>query len=242
MRTFLKQSGLPPERWNHGRQAAAFTMDRVPRRSGKTPYKLYYLQPPDLSHLRIFGSNCFYHVHNLDRHDGPGKLGDTSNPGLFLGYDEHRRALKVLPRGGRLPVFSCSVIFDERGVLQRALHTAQSGHISSDDNDHLLVQSHAVYQQAQSKASDTSHSSSVTPSRENPSSATKRSVLKSAKSSHSSPVSSAEQQSKRSKPNTRYQRKLNLTVQDGVDSVNITMDCPAGHLFYFSFRLSDLQQ
>ena len=56
-------------------------------------------------------------------------------------------------------------------------------------------------------------------------------ILRSAKSSHSSPYSSAEnfkaiQAFKFAKPNTRYQRKLNLTLQDGTDSVNIVVDCP----------------
>ena len=31
MRTFIQQSGLPDDKWNHARQAATFTMDRVPR-------------------------------------------------------------------------------------------------------------------------------------------------------------------------------------------------------------------
>ena len=69
----------------------------------------------------------------------------------------------------------------------------RSKHIESDDEDNL--QSHKVFQQqqpAQSQASEGWQSTSSTPAKGDPSSATKRSVLKSAKSSHSSPFSSTE--------------------------------------------------
>ena len=98
---------------------------------------MYYLEKPDLSHMQVFGSDWFYHVHNnLDRQD---KFSNSANLGMFIGYDEHRRAYKVLPRGHRLPIYSRSVIFDERGVIIRALQQ-YSEEIELQDIDDLRME------------------------------------------------------------------------------------------------------
>ena len=145
-------------------------MDRIPRKHGQTPYELYYLQKPDLSQLRVFGSSCYYHVHNLDRQD---KFSNSANLGMFLRNDEHRRAYKVLSLGHRVPIYSWSVIFDEQGVILRALQRHSEEIESSDVDD----QSHAVFQP---RSMTSSHSAQTIPSVDN------RTVLQSAKLSSSS--------------------------------------------------------
>ena len=229
MKVFLRQSGLPKDKWHHARLAACYTMDRIPRKHGQTPYELYYLQKPDLFHMRVFGSSCYYHVHSLDRQD---KFSTSANHGMFLGYDEHRRAYKVLPQGCRLPVYSRSVIFDERGVIQRALQTHSEEIESSDIDD----QSHAVFQQ---RSMTSSHTAQPIPSVD------KRTVLQSAKLGSPSPSKSVHFQvpvkspvialkdqpranaksDLQSRPRTR--RTLKLLAQDSEESVSVTLECPS---------------
>ena len=45
----------------------------------------------------------------------------TSKRGVFVGYDEHRRAYRILPDGARSFVVSRNVVFDERSIVQRML-------------------------------------------------------------------------------------------------------------------------
>ena len=56
---------------------------------------------------------------------------------------------KVLPQGHRLPFYSRSVIFDERGVITRAMQRYSEAIESAQHDD----QSHAVYQQSSLKTS-----------------------------------------------------------------------------------------
>ena len=58
----------------------------------------------------------------------------TARRGLFVGYDEHRRAYMVLPDGGAQAVLSRSVVFDERVVVQRILGFCARG----KDNSYSL--------------------------------------------------------------------------------------------------------
>ena len=91
-----------------------------------TPYQAYFgqLQAPDLSSMQTFGSMCYFWISKGQRTselNGPFTSFSTAQRGLFVGYDEHRRAYMVLPDGGARVVLSRSVVFDERVVVQRIL-------------------------------------------------------------------------------------------------------------------------
>ena len=91
-----------------------------------TPFKnqAYFGQAPYLSSMQTFGSTCYFWISKGQRTselNGPFTSFSTARRGLFVGYDEHRRAYMVLPDGGARVVLSRSVVFDERVVVQRIL-------------------------------------------------------------------------------------------------------------------------
>ena len=47
-----------------------------------------------------------------------------------MGYDEHRRAFRVLPEGANAYILARSVVFDERSTIQRMLKFC--GHTTTD--------------------------------------------------------------------------------------------------------------
>ena len=124
-------------------------------------------------------------------------------------------------------------MFDERGVLQRALQQEKSEHITSVDDDSNPT---ILNQGSQRPVSAPAESlSSPTPA---------RAILQSSKAAKSvSPQSKVSKRSSKTLPakmpttaastrRTRAQSKLQLSVKDDNDSVNILLDCPASFMTF----------
>ena len=143
------QSGLSAGYWPLTSAAARFLMNRMPRASNEgmiTPYEAYFGVQPDLSSIRAFGSTCYYWLtkeerRNLSQYNIPFLTFSTALRGTFVGYDEHRRAYRVLPDGRGQYVLARTVVFDERTVVRRMLgHCARGGAVVADpdrDDDAL---------------------------------------------------------------------------------------------------------
>ena len=73
-----------------------------------TPFKAWKGIRPDLSHLRIFGSECWVHVPKALRK----KLDDHARIGVFVGYGATRTTYRVAVNG-RVAVYR-DVRFNEQ--------------------------------------------------------------------------------------------------------------------------------
>ena len=68
---------------------------------------------PDVSHIRIFGSVCYCHVHADNRK----KLDPSGDKGLLVGYSEISKAYRVYIPAHRRIIVSRDVQFDEGRAL-----------------------------------------------------------------------------------------------------------------------------
>ncbi|GAX86663.1 hypothetical protein CEUSTIGMA_g14071.t1 [Chlamydomonas eustigma] len=73
----------------------------------KTPWELFYNVKPDVSNMRIFGSIAYVHTPKELRK----KLDPKGKPGIFLGYEPHAKAYRVLV-DGKVKI-SKDVVLDE---------------------------------------------------------------------------------------------------------------------------------
>ena len=83
----------------------------------KTPKEVFTGTRPDVSHIRIFGSVCYCHVHADNRK----KLDPSGEKGLLVGYSEILKAYRVYIPARRRIIVSRDVQFDEDRALQRSL-------------------------------------------------------------------------------------------------------------------------
>ena len=88
--TLRKTAGLPPEFWVPAMTHAIYLLNRMPTTAlnRDTPYHALRGTHADLSHLKVFGSRCWFHVH------GGKKTDDLAIEGIYVGCDENnpRRA------------------------------------------------------------------------------------------------------------------------------------------------------
>ena len=83
----------------------------------KTPEEVFTGTRPDVSHIRIFSSVCYRHVHADNRK----KLDPSGEKGLLVGYSEILKAYRVYIPTHRRIIVSRDVQFDEDRALQRSL-------------------------------------------------------------------------------------------------------------------------
>ena len=72
---------------------AAYIQNRCPHTTfgRNTPEEVFAGARPDVSHLRIFGSVCYCHIHvDIKR-----KLNPSGEKGLVVGYNEISKAYRV---------------------------------------------------------------------------------------------------------------------------------------------------
>ena len=83
----LEAAGLPSTLWGEAVLTAAYLWNRTESAAlppGKTPYEMVNNRKPDLSHLRVFGSQCWACVPT----ELQSKLGPKSRRAIFMGYPE----------------------------------------------------------------------------------------------------------------------------------------------------------
>lgn len=111
VRPMLAASALPKYLWADAVVAANYVRNRSPvSGKDKTPYELFFGKKPDVSHLRIFGARTYALTPKPLRN----KLGDTSEPGRFIGYPSGTKGYKILLDNGKV-VISRDVVFVETG-------------------------------------------------------------------------------------------------------------------------------
>ena len=83
----------------------------------KTPEEVFTGTRPDVSHIRIFDSVCYCHVHADNRK----KLNPSGEKGLLVGYSETLKAYRVYIPACKRIIVSREVQFDEDRALRRSM-------------------------------------------------------------------------------------------------------------------------
>ena len=110
--TMLVHSNLPLWFWGKAVLARGYIHNRLPSKSlpkDKTPYELFRLRKPDVSHLRVWGSQCWAGVPSEKRSKGGPKAIEC----IFMGYPPGVKGYCLWDPKKRT-FFNCSdVVFNE---------------------------------------------------------------------------------------------------------------------------------
>lgn len=137
-------SGMNERYWGEAVLTATYLQNRLPSRSvPKTPYELWWGRKPDLSHLRIFGSEAYVHVPDQKR----GKLEGKSKKLRFVGYSMDHKAYRFVNCETDLITLSRDARFVELGngtsssdiPLKFETHGEQRATVK-EDNDPLKLE------------------------------------------------------------------------------------------------------
>ena len=107
----LADSGLPMSFWLDAILTRQYLVNRLPTStlpSNTTPFETLTRRKPDLSHLRVWGCECYVAVPDELR----GKAGPKRFRAIFVGYEEHRIGWRVRDLAGKYS-FSNDVVFNE---------------------------------------------------------------------------------------------------------------------------------
>ena len=108
----LADSGLPMSFWLDAMLTRQYLVNRLPTStlpSNTTPFEVITAgRKPDLSHLRVWGCDCYVAIPNEVRT----KAGPKRFQAIFVGYEEHRVGWRVRDLKGKYS-FSNDVIFNE---------------------------------------------------------------------------------------------------------------------------------
>ena len=96
--------------WAQATITATYAKNRSPssHHPSQTPWELFYGSKPDISGMRVFGAKAYVHVPKQLRQ----KLDPVSQTGIFVGYELHSKAYRLLLDTGKISI-SRDVIFDE---------------------------------------------------------------------------------------------------------------------------------
>jgi len=97
------------ELWAEAALTANYIKNRSPSsNNSRTPWELFFGRKPNVAGMRVFGAKAYVHTPKQLRT----KLDPTSQAGIFLGYEAHSKAYRVLLDDGKVAV-SRNVLFDE---------------------------------------------------------------------------------------------------------------------------------
>ena len=109
--TLLAESGLPQSFLGDATLTIQYLRNRLPTTTlpnDTTPYECMEKSKPDLSHLRVWGCQCFVHIpEELRTKGGPRRF-----EAIFVGYEENRVGWCVRDLNGKYH-FSRDIIFNE---------------------------------------------------------------------------------------------------------------------------------
>ena len=92
-RTMYLSRNLPNELWAEAVAYATYIQNRILSSKRKaTPFETLLGKKPDVSHLRIFGSNAFIHVPDALRR----KLDPKAVEGIFVEYCPNKKRISNL--------------------------------------------------------------------------------------------------------------------------------------------------
>ena len=83
----------------------------------KTHEEVFIGTRPDVSHIHIFGSVCYCHIHVDTRKN----LDPSGEKGILVGYNETSKAYRVYISARKRIIVSRDVQFDKDKALQRSM-------------------------------------------------------------------------------------------------------------------------
>lgn len=115
----LHSKGLPIQLWAKAVNCAVYLLNRVPSRwlQGKTPFEIWTETKPDISRLKIFGSECFAHIPKQHRKKWDAK----SKKLLFVGYEKESSNYRLYDPSTRKISISRHVVFNKQVDTKIAL-------------------------------------------------------------------------------------------------------------------------
>jgi hypothetical protein len=111
IQTLLADTKLPPSFWGDAALTTQYLRNRLPTSTlppDITPYEVMHHVKPDLSHLRVWGCQCFPAIPPELRTKG----GPRRYEAIFVGYEENRIGWRVRDLAGKYH-FSRDVVFNE---------------------------------------------------------------------------------------------------------------------------------
>ena len=137
-RGYLFDSGLPKSFWYYAIEAAAYSLNRLPKRRsiagsttfGASPFEMVYGHPPNVKHMRIFGCLAHILVPKLDR---TSKLNEVAKTGFYVGPATNQRGYNVWIPSEDKVIAAHSVRFDEH-TMYKNVHTAPKGEEDEDED------------------------------------------------------------------------------------------------------------
>ena len=112
VRSMLHAKRIPKEFWAEALATAVYVRNRVTSRAiekNKTPHHLWRGIPPNLSHLRVFGSKCWYKIPP----SRVKKLDERAREAVMIGYADSSKAYKLWDTEMNKVIVSRDVTFDE---------------------------------------------------------------------------------------------------------------------------------
>ena len=91
-RAIMIQMHVPKQFWSYGVLTATYIINRLPSQvlDFQCPLEILQGKSPNISHLKIFGCQCFVHLHSNQRD----KLDPRAIKCLFLGYSHTKKGYK----------------------------------------------------------------------------------------------------------------------------------------------------
>lgn len=130
-RAMLRAKKLPDRLWGEAICHASYVRNRCARAgSDKTPYELMWGRKPDVSTLREFGAPLYATVVGDKR-----KLAARGKRGILVGYEEERKAYRVLLDGHRSVTICRDVRFISPTPTQTAAGDGQACAEGDEDGD-----------------------------------------------------------------------------------------------------------
>ena len=88
----MLQMNVPKKFWSYGILTATYIINRLPSQvlDFQCPLEILQGKPPNISHLKIFGCQCFVHLHSNQRD----KLDPRASKCIFLGYSHTKKGYK----------------------------------------------------------------------------------------------------------------------------------------------------
>ena len=122
VRSMLHHKSLPKHFWAEALAVAVYVRNRVTSRGlpgNTTPFEVWNSSKPNLSHLRVFGSKCWYTVPKEHRR----KLDARAKEAILIGYARGSKGYKLWNAKERKVVVSRDVRFDELDDSEKKSHT-----------------------------------------------------------------------------------------------------------------------
>ncbi len=112
VRAMLFHRNVPEEFWAEALCTAAYIRNRVTTKSlpkNKTPFHIWLEKVPDVSHLRVFGSRCWYKINQPNLRS----LDVRAREAMMLGYATNQKAYKLWDLSKGEVAVSRDVVFEE---------------------------------------------------------------------------------------------------------------------------------